>query len=255
MSFVPVLSSCAVVDHFGPRPNKTLTTLAFSASFDADNTDKPHVSALRKTQSEQLFAEVERLCGTYPDGTSPASCTISTPIQDEPETDPTTQIAASLQELIDAIDQAPAESRPLLIEQAIDLAAVIDPDGTYNHLLEEVDEATAALEVDDKLRGQAEELLKQEYATIYAFDVAESFGAYVDNSPHEMAALQLSALLGDSAPPAPVAYTSDWPTSDTADEFAAHARAAHRAAYVEAAAASSNDTWREWIIRTAATAS
>src|SRR5699024_12484261 len=71
---VPLLSSCAVVDFFGPRPDSALVELAQTAQADAKESEDSSYAQLRRTQSEELFAEIHRLCGLEEDEIGRASC-------------------------------------------------------------------------------------------------------------------------------------------------------------------------------------
>lgn len=230
---VPVISSCAVVDFFGPRPNSALVELAQTAQADANTTDDSELAQLRLTQSEELFAEINRVCGLEEDGMVPDSCAISEEDPAGPSASPEDAVA----QLIELADDAPEESRPLLISQAIALAEGHAP------LPEEPQE---------EVLTEATSLLENEYATIYGLDVAEAHGASVDTESHEALTLELSELLGDTAPVADTAYEAEWPDDSDAQAFADELVQASRDRLSAAATTTDDPQWRSWLIHSAA---
>src|SRR5699024_12067597 len=73
---------------------------------------------LRRTQSEELFAEIHRLCGLEEDGQVPDTCVID-------DTDPAGPAGSrenAVAQLVELAEKAPEDSRPLLVDQAIALA-------------------------------------------------------------------------------------------------------------------------------------
>ncbi|MFH0410787.1 hypothetical protein ACG98H_01580 [Corynebacterium sp. L4756] len=225
---VPVLASCSVVEFFGPRPNAALVELAQTAQADAEEADDEAYAQLRRSQSEQLFAEINRVCGVEQDGTVPTTCTIDSQDSYAPTDDPVAQ-------LIELADDAPEESLPLIVDQAIALA-----DGT-----------TQLPEADEDLIASATSLLESEHATIYALDVAESQGATVDTEVHENIALELAGFIGEGAPLAQAGYEADWPEGN-AQEFADDLVQSSRDRFEAEAVATEDSQWRAWLIHTAA---
>lgn len=230
---VPVISSCAVVDFFGPRPNSALVELAQTAQADADAAEDTELAQLRLTQSEELFAEINRVCGLEEDGTVPESCAVS----GEDPAGPSASSDDAVAQLIELADDAPDESRPLLISQAIALAE---------------GDAPLPEEPQEEVLAEATSLLENEYATIYGLDVAEAHGASVETETHESLTLELSALLGDNAPVADTAYEAEWPDDSNAQAFADELVQSSRDHLAAAAATTDDPQWRSWLIHSAA---
>ena len=230
LACVPVLSSCAVVDFFGPRPDSALVELAQTARADADDSN---YGKLRLKQSEELFAEVNRICGVEENGEVPQTCHID----EEDPAGPSTSAQAAVAQLVELMDKAPQESRPLLARQAVQLASGDAP------LPDAPSEDTLA---------QAMELLEFEYGTVYGLDVAEAHGADVDTQAHAELILELQNLLGEDAPASSPAYFADWPDDSSAEQFAEELVQSSRNHFEAAAATAKDSQWRNWLIHAAA---
>lgn len=218
------------MDFFGPRPNSALVELAQTARADADRSD---YGQLRLTQSEELFAEVNRICGVEDTGDVPDTCTID----DKDPAAPSKSPEEAVKLLVELMDKAPEESRPLLAHQAIQLARGNEA------LPDNPDENTLA---------QARELLEFEYATIYGLDVAQTYGVDVDTDVHAELTLELRELVGDDAPVSEASYSAEWPDDSSAKEFAKELVQSSRDNFEAAAATAKDPQWRSWLIHAAA---
>lgn len=230
---VPLMSSCAVVDFFGPRPNAALVELAQTAQADAQASQDEEFSQMRLTQSEALFQEINRVCGLEEDGMVPDTCTIN----DEEHAGPSGSAKDAVAQLVELADDAPADSRPLLISQAISLA-----DGN----------AELPAEPDEKMVAEAKQLLENEYATIYGLDVAEANGAQVNTDVHEALSLELKEVIGAEAPVSGASYEASWPDDSNAQQFADELVQASRNSFEALAATTDDPQWRNWLIHAAA---
>ncbi|MDR7329565.1 DUF4439 domain-containing protein [Corynebacterium guangdongense] len=161
------LAGCSVVDALGPSANSQVLTLGQLAESDAEAWSG-EAADLRAHHARDLFAEVERLCGTDEEGRIPESCDYE---RANPEVTAHEDAAGSLAEYVDLIPAAPAESRELLTAQAVDLAALAD-------------QPPAAPELSPADAELARDLLRREFAAVYALDLAQ---AYTD--PADTAAL------------------------------------------------------------------
>ncbi|WP_448854273.1 hypothetical protein [Corynebacterium frankenforstense] len=103
-------TSCSVL---GPRPDAAVLELARGTLAAAEESDSP----LRAKQADQLFDEVERLCGDP----LPESCAV------ERTTDGV--VPAGLRTTVDAVDEVPEESADLVAAQAVDLAVAENEPG------------------------------------------------------------------------------------------------------------------------------
>ena len=115
-----------IAQHFGPAPEQSLVSLAFSAEDEAASfaaTD-PVLSELRAQQAGALFDEIARVCGHYPDGTAPATCAIDRTERSGYDGEHAVAESAeqALDQLLGSLTDAPADSHALLIEQAVVLA-------------------------------------------------------------------------------------------------------------------------------------
>lgn len=230
---VPLLASCAVVDFFGPRPDSALVELAQTAQADAKESEDSSYAQLRRTQSEELFAEINRLCGLEEDGQVPDTCVI----EDTDPAGPAGSREDAVAQLVELAEKVPEDSRPLLIDQAIALA-----DG----------DAALPETPDEDMLGEARRLLEFEYSTVYGLDVAEAHGADVDTVAHEELIVQLQEFIGEDAPVADPAYTATWPDDSTAQEFADELVQSSRDSFEAAAVTAKDSQWRSWLIHAAA---
>lgn len=262
LAVLPALTGCQAVDsvvtYFGPRPDETLETLAQQATADAATLDDADASSLRQEQADALYAEITRLCGTE-NGEVPESCEVDP--NDTSEVTGQDDLEASLRSTLDGVGEVSMESRALVVDQAIDLAARTNPVLPSLEQLGE-DETT-----------QARELLEWEYRQVYGLDVARAFvDPSLENTVdaritmHEERIQQLQEVLhavGDIPQPKP-AYTSDeyelphdatsaeqfindlaWAdTVEWANAATTHAESLH--------SRDDSTAWRDWLIITAA---
>ena len=159
------LVGCSVVDALGPSANSQVLTLGQLAESDAEAWSGEG-SVLRAHHARDLFAEVERLCGTDDDGRIPASCDYE---RADPEVTAHEDAAGSLAEYVELIPDAPAESRDLLTAQAVDLAALAD-------------QPPAAPELNQGDTELARDLLRREFAAAYALDLAQAYTDAADTA-------------------------------------------------------------------------
>ncbi|WP_293768311.1 hypothetical protein [uncultured Corynebacterium sp.] len=237
---LPCLSACStVVDFFGPRPDPVLVQLAAQAEASGST-----------AHADALWAEVARLCGTKADGQVPHSC----------EVDHTAAVAAldatpAPEPLTAAV---PAESRALIISQAIDDAVAAstdaaDPaaDPVTDPAAEHAAEARLPVaQKGDTLAGtdaeQATELLSWEHGVLWALNFAHAYAdsdtaARIDAAidEHENIARQLTAVLTD--PPVEAAgYTA---IADSPDAPALPTDTASAAAFANALLDRTGEYW------------
>lgn len=197
---IPALSSCAVVDLFGPRPNPELQSLAAQAVHDETilREQDPAAAQLRGAQAEILLAEIQRLCGTDETGTVPPTCEVDLSAHVIPSGSQGTSgeiINAALDSHIQAVGEVPEQTRDLLTAQAIELAAA-DGDTSLPEPM--------PLTVEEDLDA-ARSLLEQELAAEYGLGVALAFAdsgtsPLIDAllSSHRDRILALQLLLRDS---------------------------------------------------------
>lgn len=259
----PWLGGCqatdAIVDYFGPHADPSLTLLAQAASADALTLHEldADAAALRAQQAEQLYDEIDRLCGRDEDGNTPRSCDVDRDVAPRNSTDVSAVLddaSASSEEKISAV---PEESRALLTTQAIELAAWKNTERA---------EIAAIPELSEQERTLGVELLEWEYQQVYALDVARSYvspdqEAHVDEllSVHEDRVLQLQGQLEKlgSVPQPAAAYDSPTGSLPT-DAESARAfvdKLAHNDAlkWTDAAiSAEPSSPWQHWLIAVAA---
>ena len=163
-----LLSSCSVMDVLGPRVNGEVMALARQAAADglALGGD-PVARDMRSAQSDQLLAEVVRLCGTLPDGSTPSSCEPTIDDADLPAGATTaaemiTQLRAAT---VAAADKVPDDSVDLVVTQAID-AVALAPVSLNPPALEGMPEADTQ---------SAQEMLRREYALEYGLGLATAW--------------------------------------------------------------------------------
>ncbi|MGX4760913.1 hypothetical protein ACWJIK_02150 [Corynebacterium minutissimum] len=266
----PWLSGCqatdAVVDYFGPRADPALASLAQAASADAEALKELDTDAasLRAQQAEELYAEIERLCGRTEEGKAPRSCEVDQDVEPREAADVSAVLGDASASTEEQLDHVAPESRALVVAQAIALEA-------WNGK-----EPGDAPELKPAEQDQAAELLEWEYQQVYALDFARSYvtpdlEATIDErlSLHEHRILRLQAALAqlDTVPQPEAAYDS--PTdglpndADSArsfiDEVAHNDTLKWTDAATHAAVSSEGDSdeeattaWRRWLIAVAA---
>ena len=276
LTSLPWLSGCqatdAVVDYFGPRADPALTKLAQSASADAAALQEldADAAALRSQQADELYAEIDRLCGRNEDGQAPRSCAVDrdVPAREIPGEDAAHAVHAVLDDATvateDQLNHVSSESRALVTAQAIALEAWTGDD------VAEAPELTKP-EID-----QAADLLEWEYEQVYGLDFARSYAAPDQEADiderldvHERRILQLQKRLEEQGPvPQPAAAYS--PTAgelpvdaDSAKTFVDALAHNDTLKWTDAAAqaagtagsdsdAEATNAWRRWLIEVAA---
>ena len=246
----------AIVDYFGPHADPSLTSLAQSASADALALEErdPDAAALRAEQAEQLYEEIERLCGRDEEGETPRSCAVDRDVapQDSADVSAVFDAASSFSE--ENISNVPEESRALVLTQAIALNAWKN------------EELADAPELTEQDRELGVELLKWEYQQVYALDFARSYVSpdqedHVDEllRIHEDRILQLQLQLEKLGPvpqPAP-AYDSPAGSlpkdADSARAFIDEVAHNDTLKWTNAAITAAPATpWQHWLITVAA---
>lgn len=173
MSAAAALTACSPVDVFGPRPDTDLLTLARQAEADA-GTLKGDAAGMREFHARQLFDEITRLCGTDSTGLPPSSCEVERGPGDEAgANDPAAAAAALTESLVSTSGKLPDESVPLVVAQAIDLAASL-PQGSDLGF-----PVPAEPIADEALKETAAAMIKEEYAVQFGLDLAS---AYADDN-------------------------------------------------------------------------
>lgn len=162
------LSACSPIDVFGPRPDAQLVSMARQAEADAETLEGP-VAEMRGFHARQLYDEISRLCGLDPQGQPPSSCEVERGLGEAVGAKDPAAAAAVVSE--DAVaERVPADSKPLVVAQAIDLAAASD----------------TALNVDsldnEELKEVAAGLISEEFAVQFGLDLAS---AYCDDATQE----------------------------------------------------------------------
>nr|VDG63405.1 Uncharacterised protein [Streptococcus thermophilus] len=173
MSAAAALTACSPVDVFGPRPDTDLLTLARQAEADAGALEGD-AAGMREFHARQLFDEITRLCGTDPTGLPPSSCEVERGPGDRTGAkDPQAASSALTETLVAGSGNLPADSVPLAVAQAIDLAASLDagePDDWNFPVPEEPI-------TDESVTEAATTLIKQEYAVQFGLDLASAYAS------------------------------------------------------------------------------
>lgn len=142
--------------------------MARQAEADAETLEGP-VAEMRGFHARQLYDEISRLCGLDPQGQPPSSCEVERgPGEAVGAADPGAASSAVSEDVLDG--GVPAESVPLVVAQAIDLAAATDIELDVQPLADETLQAVAA------------ELAKEEFAVQFGLDLAS---AYCDDATQE----------------------------------------------------------------------
>lgn len=178
-------TSCSVL---GPRPDAAVLELARGTLAAAEESDSP----LRARQADQLFDEVERLCGEP----LPESCAV------ERTTDGV--VPAGLKATVDAVDEVPEESADLVAAQAVDLAVAENEPGATDVALPDPEDVS----VEGLTEGDAEalrELLSWEQALRYGLTSAAAWAGPQDAlvAAGDRRAAVLTALLEQADAPVP----------------------------------------------------
>ena len=171
------LASCDALDVVGPRPNADLVALAQQAIADEQALGDAPLAHTRAMQAQQLFDEVERLCGTTESGELPSTCKVErTPGESAGNPDEVSAAEHAADALTEAAADVPEESVALVTAQAIDLRVAA---GT-----EPAADADSADSTDSEITNEADldaarEMLRREYAAQYGFSMAT---AYADDA-------------------------------------------------------------------------
>lgn len=265
-------SACSVI---GPHPDATLSSLAGQALRDAQSWESsdPGLAALRQDQSEKILAEVSRDCGHYDDGSAPPACSVDSAALAAEAADLPPQ--ASLHALVDAIDNAPEDSRELLTRLSLDFAGALRPQGEDEADVEDLSPAAGELArnaaeppaLSSKDRKSAAELLRTEWATIWGIDSAKGLAAPAQRPAlvrssqcHRDAAEGIRRAFSaaeDTAPEPQPGYqipeASLPTTAEEADNFIATLERDSQQRWATAIAAAHQDGWRRWLTTTAVT--
>lgn len=230
------MSACSAVDFFGPRPNDQLVELSHQAQADSAGAEGD-LAALRHEHAEELLAEIARLCGLDEAGNPPESCQV-----EEPE-EALSPSPTPLGRYLEVVDDVPEESRDLLIDQAIDLAALDTSE-------------LPSTEVSDEDRALVGHMIEREHAAVHGLKSARAFAsdpAGVDKliERHQTRLLALQDTIPDP-PVAGAGYTGGDIT--TGDEFIATEEDNLISAWRAAAADAATDESRALLIAAAADA-
>ncbi|WP_455006105.1 hypothetical protein [Corynebacterium propinquum] len=193
------LSGCefsleTIAEPFGPTPDETLVSMAFSAEDEAAAfaESDPGFSELRAQQASELFGEIARICGHHPDGSAPATCAVDR--TERSNYDGNHHIAntpdQALHQLVESLADAPQPSQALLIEQAVTVAKQLP-----NH----EDVLTAAVDTlradEASLPGSWTDMPDWEYQLGTALEAARAFTAGAAATHTEQAAAHSDARL------------------------------------------------------------
>ncbi|GAB3085910.1 hypothetical protein GCM10027157_18570 [Corynebacterium aquatimens] len=253
---------------------------ADAQSLSRDPLTQP-IADLRRTQADELFAEITRVCGVDETGTPPTSCQVDRTAPDsEPVAGATTIDEAAQSLVLTLVTRAsslPDDSLDLVTAHAIDLLAAVDKDMAntnpdFDEKLCEAEESSAA---DDKAKPidevdveAARKLLDDEYAALYGLDLAS---AYADDplqyridtlrDGHEDRISCLTTTLNNAGSPTPAQApgyefdSGEEPTSTpTASAFVSAMESSLIASWRSAAADATSSRWRHNAIELAANA-
>lgn len=230
------LTGCsAAVDALGPRPNQTLVSLAQQATADAETMEASDIQQLRALHAEQLYEEIERLCGRDETGAVPSSCEV------ERNAGETAYSPDPLGVYL-TVNKVPAESSDLVNSQAIDIAAHHTSD-------------FEAVPVTESEREIITNLLEAEFAAVYAVDMARAYvspeeASLVDElvEAHELRILTLQNCLPEPLIP-PAAYTGSEEDFGRGMEYIAEVENALESTWRAAAGEAHSPDTRGLIIR------
>lgn len=242
-------------------------TLAGQALHDGSawESSNPTLAAMRQEQADELLADLARSCGTYEDGSAPSACAVDRDelARDASDLDPRT----SLENLIDAVDDAPEDSRDLLSHLALDFAGALraeDPEADSGEGAPRFGQPGALNSSD---REGAGALIEAEWATIWGLDSAQGFAdpsqeeALSRSSQcHRDAAAGIRHAFSESEEKAPEPQpgyqipAESLPTTPTAAQgYIATLESDSQQRWSEAIAQAHNDEWRRWLTTSAAT--
>ncbi|MGX1737847.1 hypothetical protein ACWIB8_01575 [Corynebacterium flavescens] len=292
---LPLLTGCqlvdSTVDYFGPRPDENLEKLAHRAQEDslALASIDAEAASVRARQADELYSEISRLCGTI-DGAAPRSCAVEKPTAPgaiPPGDSPATEILQSAADLsIAGLGTVHVESRPLVVEQAIELEQQVSMSKASSASSSQEAEAAEAdakeslpalpgfkKGTDPAVSDGATDLLNWEYMQLFALDFARSYAdsgllntidSRLRDHEERIRALQGAlAPLGPVPQPAPAYQPAAEPLPINAEEAQAFvedladsdSQKWASAASTQAEKLKSEDSladWRSWLIAVAA---
>lgn len=230
------LSACSVTEIFGPRPDSSLVELAHQAEADTIAAEGD-IARLRHDHAEELYAEIARLCGRDDTGAVPPSCEVE---HGAGETQPS---PASLQRYYDLLSAVPDESHDLVVDQAIDLAA-LDTTPLEDTSLGEGDHEIVA------------GMIEREHAAVHGLKAARAFASRpeaVDDlvDKHQRRLHVLNTALPD-APPAAAGYAFE--EAEPGDDYITAQEENLLAAWRAAAADAKDPDTRAFLVAAAADA-
>lgn len=253
---LPVLSSCAVLDVLGPRPNAELLELAQQAATDQSGhaEEVPEFARLRGEQAEALLAEISRLCGTDETGALPETCVVDPAQLRGTDLAPTRDAEESLARTLESLPEVPEDSVDLVTTHAVELA-VADRDTTLPPPPVVTEEADLAA---------ARDLLTRSYAAEYGLGVAAAFlgpddrplhGAVLRGIQERILSLQLLLEPTGDVPVAEPGYeftTGPDSVGENAAQFLRDVAAAEELRWQVAASEAESAPWRGFAVDAAA---
>ena len=260
------LSGCnfslnSIAENFGPEPDSALVKMAFSAEDEAANFAESHpgLSELRAGQAGAIFEEIARICGHYPDGTSPTTCEIDR--AQRSNYDGEHAVASTPEQALElflaALADAPQQSYPLLIEQAVALAETM---GDHEATVELTAEKLPLEPPSTPANWDA--LVDWEYRLGYGLEMARAFSSGEDAQRIDEAAAQSDARLallrqhGIARPERALAYnTGNFPEglNDTnTQQFVTHALEETSQRWKQQAVEATDASWQKLAVLFAA---
>lgn len=239
------LSACSPLDVFGPKPNEALLDLARQADADAAAFEREETTAplaeLRKRQADELYAEIERVCGVDDTGLPPKTCRVDREGSAGSVVKPPTVPILTDQ----AVRTLPEESMELVVAQSIDYIVALgepgmsDPDSACPDMYEvnwsEADKAAMS------------DRVEEEYAALYGLDLASAYAddalqARIDalREGHEA---RLSCITEEMRY-AQIDAPAQAPGYEIADTFGEPTDTASASTLIDAIEASLTESWR-----------
>lgn len=237
------LSACSPLDVFGPKPNEALLELARQADADAAafETDAAPLAELRKRQADELYAEIERVCGVDDTGLPPKTCRVDRESPTgEPSKDPTVPTLTD-----NIVRTLPEESMELVVAQSIDYRVALgepgmsDPDTVCPDMYE--------VNWSDADKAAMSDRVEEEYAALYGLDLASAYAddalqARIDalRAGHEA---RLSCITEEMRY-AQIDAPAQAPGYEIADTFGQPTDTASASRLIDAIEASLTESWR-----------
>lgn len=219
-----------------PEPKPTLVKLGEQAYADSRVREKrdPNYNGLtrgqlREKQSQQLFDEIARLCGTNKDGSTPEECRYPK----GESTLPSISLSDAASHVLDSMGSAPASSRPLLATHYVQLAMKGNPVS-----------APLPADTDPAMRDW-------ENGVVYAMEVSLAFSGSatptVEKSLEAHKELVSAMPLGST--PAPAAYDlSAYPPPAQTIDFLIALESDSVSKWQDSALAAKSDDWRRYAL-------